>query len=159
MEQAEPLRLVGLVDQRQGLAGQLGGAGGVAGRIGCFGAARQERYPVQAGARLGVGDPVPQCQRAFELQRGLGEGVHLLGGGGGLDAGGQGPWLVAGCRPVVGQARRLGRPWAVGLGAGVQGACQCRVQADPLAGEELAVDRLGDQRMAEVVAVAIGLGA
>jgi len=32
------------------------------------------------------------------------------------------------------------------------------VQADPLAGEQLAVDRLGDQRMAEDIAGAAGLG-
>jgi hypothetical protein len=59
---------------------------------------------------------------------------------------------------VVGQARRPGRRRAAGVHAGLQGAVQRRVQADPLSGQQLAVDRLGDQRMAEDIAVAIRLG-
>ena len=83
VEQPGPLRLTRLVDQRQGLADQLRGAGGVAGRIGRLRAARQQRHPVHAGALGGVRHLVPQREDALQLQLGLGEGVHLLGRGGG----------------------------------------------------------------------------
>jgi hypothetical protein len=60
VEQASPLRLACLVDQRQRLADQLRGMGGVAGRIGRLGAARQQQRTVHAGTLLGVRHPLPQ---------------------------------------------------------------------------------------------------
>ncbi len=158
VEQAGTVGLARLVGQRQGQAEQLRGAGGVTGRVGRVGAARQQRHSVHAGALLGIRDPVPEREYALELQLGLGEGVHLLGSGGGLDARAQGSWLVAGCRPVVGDARRPRRRSVPRLEAGFQGTGQRGMQVNPLAGEQLAVDRLGDQRVAEDVALAIRLG-
>jgi hypothetical protein len=158
VEETGPPRLARPIDQRHGLADQLRGPVGGTGRVGHLGAARQQRHPVHAGAPGGVGHPVPQLQHALELQLGLGEGVHLLGGGGGLEAGGQGAWLVASGRPVVGQARRPGRRRPFRFDAGLEDTGQGRVQTDPLAGQQVAVDRLCQQRMAEPVAVAARLG-
>ncbi len=75
-----------------------------------------------------------------------------------MGEGAQGPRLVTGCRPVVGQTRRPGRPRDSRTGAGLKRASQRGVQAHPLAGEQLTADRLGEQRMAEEVAIATRLG-
>ena len=158
VEQPGPLRLARLVDQRQGLADQLRGPGGVAGRIGRLGAARQQRHPVHTRALHGIRDLIPQPQHPLQLQLRLGKGIHPLGSGGRLDAGGQGARLVPGRRPVVGQPRRPARRSVPGLQAGLQGAGQRGVQPDPLASQQLPVDRLGHQRMAEHIALAAGLG-
>jgi hypothetical protein len=158
VQQPGPPRLARLVDQRDGLAGQLRGLGLVAGHVGRLGAARQQRHPVGAGAPLGVGDAVPQRQGALELQLGLSKGVHPLGGGGRPDVGGQGAGLVASGRPVVGEPRRPACRRAFSLDTGFQGGGQGGVQPDPLAGQQLGVDRLGEQRVAEQVAVAGGVG-
>jgi hypothetical protein len=57
------------------------------------------------------------------------------------------------------QPRRPARRRATSRQAGLQGTGQGGVQLDPLAGQQLGVDRLGQQRVAEHVAVAAaGLG-
>jgi hypothetical protein len=158
VQQAGPLGLARRIDQPQGLADQFRGPGGVAGRVGGLGAARQQRHLVGARALGGVGDPVPQPEHPLQLQLGLGKGRHLLGGGRGRDAGGQGAWLVAGGRPVVGQPRRPAHRHLPGLDTGLQRSGQGGVQPDPFAGQQLTVDRLGHQRVAEHIALAGGVG-
>jgi hypothetical protein len=59
---------------------------------------------------------------------------------------------------VVGQPRRPCRRRSCGSGSGLEDASQRGVQADPLPGEHLAVDRLGDQHMPEGVTVTGWLG-
>jgi hypothetical protein len=156
VEQAGTLRLTRLVDQR--LADQLCGAGRVTGGIGRLRTPRQQQRTVHAGALLGVRHPVPQLKDTLQLQLGLSKGVDLLGGRGGLDAGGQGTRVVTGSRPVVGQACRPARRSIPSLQAGFQGTGKGRMQNDPLAGQQLRVDRLGQQRVAEQVAGATRLG-
>jgi hypothetical protein len=53
VEKARALRLARLIDQRYGLADQLGGTGGVASRVGRLRAARQQRQLVHARSLLG----------------------------------------------------------------------------------------------------------
>ena len=82
-------------------------------------APKRELDPRHAGARRGVGNAVPELERAFAVRERLGERVHLLGRARRVDRGGQGAVVVVGLEPMAGdltdplgftaveQARRL----------------------------------------------------
>ena len=104
-----------------------------------------------AGERLGVGHPVPDLQRPLEQPGGLAVGVHAGGGGGRLHAGAQRRRLIAGRAEVV--RHPGGDPDVLGAGGGaaLEGAGEREVQLRVLAGEQVVVDDLAQQRVAEAV--------
>ena len=104
-----------------------------------------------ARERLRVGHAVPDLQRALEQARGLAVGVHAPGGGGGLHARLQRRRLVARGAEVV---RHPGRdPDAVGAGLrpALERAREREVQLRVLARQQVVVDDLAQQRVAEAV--------
>lgn len=142
----------GLVEQRQGAVDGARLVGGLAGQDG-------DLRLVQAGALLRVGDPGPDLQRPLQVALGLGRGERGERVPGRGDRGGQRAGQVEGGVPVVGQ------------GGGHRGAClgqlragQARVagerlavggvQAAPLPGEHVLVDRVPGERVPEGVAPA-----
>jgi hypothetical protein len=94
---------------------------------------------------------VPQLQRLLQVAQRLDRRVHL-GGGGGPDGGGQRAGQVVALQRVVGQLGRRPRDVAVALGEEprVRG-----VQPHPLAGQQVAVHGLLQQRVPERVALAV----
>jgi hypothetical protein len=98
---------------------------------------------VEAGTLGRVGDLLPQLQRPLEMPLGLGEGVARQGLEAGADGRGQGARLVPGGVPMDGDLRGGGRSRPAGqLGPGLQLPGERGVQAGPLAGQQLGVDRL-----------------
>ncbi len=103
----------------------------------------------QARDDLGVGHGVPQLQRPFELEQHLGGRVARVGLLRGGDGRGQGPRQVVARVGVVGELGGDPRlPDPLGEPLRVPG-----VQAGALAGQQLLVHRLAQQRVAEDVAV------
>jgi hypothetical protein len=129
-----------------GVPGQARGPLLLPGGAGRRGRPQRQLDPVDAGDRGRLGHPLPQRQCPLQVAEGLGRGQDRLGLGGRPHRRGQRADQVMTGQTVVGQ---LGRG-AAGLGgqqAGVGG-----VQPHPLAREQVAVDRLLEQRMAERVA-------
>jgi hypothetical protein len=117
--------------------------------------AGEQGRAIHAREPPGVGDASPKCEGALVVLRGLGEGADALGLGARAHGGGQRTWLVAGTQPVVGDLGRDRRSVAAGeVGPRLQRGGEGGVHTRPLAGEELAVGGLAEERVAEAVAVA-----
>ena len=116
------------------------------------GVGRDRRQP-ELGALLGVVDEVPDLERPFEVLPGLGEGEDLLGLQAGAHVGRQRLGHPVRGAPVVGQ---LGGGRPVGeAGVLAERLGERKVQRGPLAGQQVAVGRLLQQRVAEGVAVGV----
>ena len=113
-----------------------------------------EVHAVAAGARLGLGDLVPELERALVVGERLGEGVPRLGRAGRREG------RVEGARQVVGRVpvpRELGQARVVAVGPCLlEAAREGGVQARPLAREQVVVDGLLEQRVAERVVLVAG---
>ena len=120
-------------------------------------AARAAQQAVAVAARLrgGVGHPRPQLERALEQRARLAVGVHALGGVGGADGGHERLALRAGLQVVVRDAGGDQRVLAGLRGLVLERARQRQVQLRVLAGEQVVVDDLAQQRVAELVAAAL----
>ena len=152
VEQARPRRVRRLVDELDRRLDQRDGArrvveAGDPGRLG------QRLDPVMPDPGLGVGDLAPQLQDPLVLGEGLREGVAPLRrdarDGRGLESARQ----VVRRIPVIGQLGRAGR---VAAGARLERPRERGVQSRPLPGQQVVVDRLLEQRVAEGVALAAG---
>ena len=152
VEQAGPDRIRGLVDEpdrrldlrhRARRVVEAGDAGGVGEQV----------DPVAAGPRLGVGDVVPQLDRALVLRLRLGEGIARLVGIARRDRRLEGARQVVGRVPVVGE---LGGARRVTARAGLERPREGRVQPGALARQQVVVDRLLEQRVPEGVALDAG---
>ena len=134
-------------ERARGLARVGGGRRGVA----------QHVDAVAARALLGVGDAVPQLQRALEVALGLAEGEHALGGQA-RPRPRRRARAATSCAAFQWQARiagdRRGGRVAHQLAARVDGLGEPRVQRAALARQQVAVDGLADQRVAERVRLA-----
>ena len=144
-------RLVDLAQRR--LVERLG-AGLVVVRVGGLG---EQRRVVDARQRLGVGHARPQLQGALVQGRRLAVGMDLIGLVGRPHGGGEGRRLVAGREVVVGDARRQPRAAPLRLHAVLERPGQREVQFGVLAGQQVVVDDLAQERVAEgVVALVVG---
>jgi hypothetical protein len=116
----------------------------------------EQRHAIDARQRLGIRHPVPQLERPFEQPRGLAVRVHELGGGRGAHRGGQRRLLIARRGEVMGdRGRDLRIP--VLVEATLERLCERQVQRGPLAREQVVLDDLAQERMAELVgAVVLG---
>ena len=108
---------------------------------------------VAGDQRLGVGDTLPQLQRALQQLGGVGLGVRGGRGVGRADRRAQRLGLVAGAVEVVGDRRREARAAVAGQPR-LQRARHGAVQLGALAGQQVVVDDLAQQDVAEGVAVA-----
>ena len=117
--------------------------------------AGEQRRAIDAREPLGVGDASPQREGALVVLRGLGERADALGLGARAHRGGQRARVVAGAQPVVRDLGRDGCRVAAGeVGPRLQRGGEGGVHTRPLAGEQLAVGGLAEERVAEGVAVA-----
>jgi hypothetical protein len=151
--QGRPQRLGVLVDHLDGLGGEADGLAELAGVVGRLGRADQHLEPVDAGHGGGVGHPGPQLQGLGQVPEGLAGGEHRRGVVGRPDQRGQPAREVVAGQAVPGQLGRRGRGVvAVGVGLGQQAGVG-GVKAGPLARQQVAVDRLLEQGVAEPVAL------
>jgi hypothetical protein len=155
-----PPWLGGRVDPVQGQTAEGDGPLVVAGQVGRLGGPVQHRAPVQGAAGGRLGHLVPQLQGALVVPEGLGQGRGRLGGLPGLHAGHQRLPQVVGGVPVIGELATLDRPGPrparslTLLDAALQRPGVGGVQRAPLHRQQVVVDRLLDQGMAEGVGVA-----
>ena len=157
-------RLALLVDLAERLPQQRLGAA-----VGAVVDQRPARAPhqldaVAADLRHRVGHARPQVERALEQRAGLAVGVDALRGVGGAHGRHERLALAAGREVVVGDAGRDERVLAGLRGLGLERARQRQVQLRVLARQQVVVDDLAQQRVAELVAPArvgddhVGLG-
>ena len=149
-----PDRVRGGIDLRDHLLLERDVAVGQAGEVGRRRRARDQLGPVAARHRDRVGDVRPQVERPLVLRvRGL-ERERLLRSLGRGQRRRERPLVVARRRPVVGElgpVRRL--RGSRGRRVGLEGERALAVEPSPLAGEQLVVRHLGEQRVAERVAL------
>ena len=110
----------------------------------------QDLDPVLAETRLGVGDLVPELDRALVLVLRLRERIARLGVLGGGHRCGQRTRQVVGRVPVIRELRGVGHPRGR---ARLEGPGERGMEPSPLPGEEIVVDRLLEQRVAEGIAL------
>jgi hypothetical protein len=123
-------------------------------RVGGLG---QQRGVVDARQRLGLGHARPQLQGALVQSGRLAVGVDLVGLVGRPHGGGEGRRLVTGRQVVMGDAGRQPRAATLRLHAVLERPGQREVQLGVLAGQQVVVDDLAQQRVAEgVVALVVG---
>ena len=128
-------------------------ARGVARLVGGHGGVAQELQLVDPGKRHGVGHPLPECEHALEERLRLGEGIHALGGESGSRRGRERPRLVAGRPPVVRDLSGDVRAALAALDALLEGARESGVHLRPLSRQQVLVDHLTQQRVAEAIAL------
>ena len=118
----------------------------------------QQVGAVAARALLRVGHAVPQLERALEVALGLAEREDALGAEPGRDRRAERARDVVGGVPVACELRRHRgrRNVAEQRGVALERVGQPGVQVAALARQQVAVDRLADQRVAERVGVARG---
>jgi hypothetical protein len=121
----------------------------VAGRLG---RPDQQLEPVDAGHGGGVGHPGPQLEGLGQVPEGLAGGEHRGRVAGRPDQRGQPAREVVAGQAVPGQLGRQGVAVAVGGGLGEQAGVG-GVEPGPLAREQVAVDGLLEQGVAEPVAL------
>ena len=150
-------RLGGLVDERERTLRERRRAMqvvGVEGRRGCL---LQQGRLVGAREGRGVRDAVPQLQRALEQGGSLAVGVDGDRGVAGAHRGGERGRLITRGVVVVGdRGRALRAAVLAALGVLLQRAGERPVQLGALTRQEVVVDRLAQQRVAEPVAIALG---
>ncbi len=112
--------------------------------------ALEQRHAVGAGPLLGVGYAVPQLERALEQRLRLAVRVDALGGGGGVDRPLERLGLLAAGGVVVGDGGRQHRAGAL-LEPVAERLGEPQVQRRPLAGQQVVVDHLAQQRVPEPV--------
>ena len=149
-------RLGRLVDERERPLGERDRAREVVGVEVARGGALEQVGLVGAGQRRGVGHAVPQLERALEQRGALAVGLHLHRGDAGAHGGRQRGRLVARGEVVVrDRGRALGARAARRRGRLLERARQRAVQLGALAGQQVVVHRLAQQRVAQRVAVAV----
>ena len=126
----------------------------IADRAGGVGGPDEHADAVGTGPRLGIRHPVPQLERAVEQRRHLVVCVHALGGCRGAHRGGERRRLVTRRGEVRGDRRGDLRVRAL-VEAMLERARQPQVQLGPLAGEQLLLDDLAQERVAEPVHVVV----
>ena len=131
------------LEQRELAAGVAEGPGGAAGAF-------EQRHAVGAGALLRVGHAVPQLECALEQRLRLAVRVHALGGRGGADRPLERLGLLAAGGVVVGDRGGQDRAFAF-LEPVPQRLGEPQVQGRPLAGQQVVVDDLAQQCVAESV--------
>jgi hypothetical protein len=131
-------------------------ASGVPGHIGGVGRLHQQVDLAHAGHLLRLRHALPEPQRAFAQRERLVERVHPLGRRRGSHRGGERGRLVARGQPVVGDLGGQVHALALALDRLLQGARDGAVQLGPLARQQVVVDHLAQQRVAEAVA-AVGV--
>ena len=153
---AEPLvehpgtdRIGGFVDERDGLLDLGDRAGGLM-EFGDAGERGQERDPVDAGPRLGVGHLVPQFDGSLVFDARLRKGVpgfrRSAGGHGRLEGARQ----VVGGVPVIGKLCRMRR---VDAGPRLECPSERGMPASPFARKDVVVHGLLEQGVAEGIAI------
>jgi hypothetical protein len=151
------LRARGAVGSREPVA-QVGDSARVLpARHGGDPGAQQELRPRDPGALLGFGHPIPQHQRAIELPQGLRVGEDPLRRPPGPHRGGERLRLVlrvGEVRRLLRRDRELGHVVAEQLGAPPDRLADRVVELGALARKQIAVDRLGHERVPERVAAA-----
>ena len=109
---------------------------------------------------VGPGQPgrvrhaVPELERALEQRRALAEGLDVHRGHARADGGAQRRRLIAGGQVVVGDRRGALGAGLRAIGSGQRGR-ERPVQLGALARQQVVVDRLGHQRVAQRVALAV----
>ena len=150
-----PDRLGRRVDERDGGVDEAYRLGRVAGPGGRIRRAAEQGDAVDARDVLGIGHGVPERERAPVVPRGLGERADALGFVAGAHRRGQGAGVVAGAEPVVSDlGRNGGRVSAGDVDPALESGRERRVEAGPLARQQLVVGRLAQERVAEGEAVA-----
>ncbi len=138
-----------LVDELDRRLDQGDGAGRVV-EAGDAGRPGQELDAIVPDPGLGVGDLAPQLERPLVLGERLREGVAAFGGVTRDRRGLEGARQVVRGIPVVGQLGRAGR---IAGRARLERPGECRVESRALPGQQVVVDRLLEQGVAEGVAL------
>ncbi len=113
----------------------------------------EQGRPIDAGGRLRVVDRGPQLEGVLGVATGVGEGERIGCGRARPDRRLERPAVVAGRPPVVGQLGPVaGRRGALGHGPSRDLVRDRAMQAQPLAGQQIVVGRLLEQRVAEAIA-------
>jgi hypothetical protein len=146
------VRLGALVDEGQRGTGERLLASEVGVELVGLGGAGNDRHAIGAGERFGLGHAVEQLESPFVQRRGLAIGMHALGRRGGAHRGPQRGRLIAGGRVVVGDRGGQVDAEAVAVGARLERAGQAQVDRRALAGQQVVVDDLAQQRVAEAIA-------
>ncbi len=148
------MRILLGIDLLQGVAEQNLGPGPLAGdRVGARGQGQQVDV-VNPDRESVFGHPRPQLERTLHQLGDLAVGVHALGGLGGVDAGPDGGGLIAGRRVVAGHRRRaLELGVLAAVGAGLQRPGQSQVPFAALARQQIVIQRLAQERVAEAEAL------
>ena len=149
---------------RVGIRAELGERGleqrelpaGMAERPGRLSGARRAASTWSAPAtRRGVGHAVPQLERALEQRARLAVRVHALGRRGGAHGRGERRRLVAGGGVVVGDGGGQHRAGATRRSAPPAPRASARCSAARSPGQQVVLDDLAQQRVAEPVAVVV----
>ena len=118
-----------------------------------LGGHRQQAHVIEARDLLGILDARPQLERALGQIGGLAVGVDRVRRARGGDRAAQRRGLIAGRRVVAGDRRgSLELAVIVGAAALLERARQREVQLAALAGQQVVVQRLAQQRVAEAEA-------
>ena len=142
-----------LVDERERPPRQRDGAGVLVGVQVADGGLLDQLELVRAGERGGVGHARPQLERALEERRALAVGLDVHRRPAGAHRGGQRGRLVPGREVMV---RDRGCALRAGRRAGLARLREPPVQVGALAGQQVVVHGLAQQRVAERVAIAVG---
>ena len=122
---------------------------------GCLGGANVELGSIDRRGLRRIADALPQLDRPQVMAMGVQPGIDQLGGTTGLDRGGQRAPVVAGGIPVIRQllgrrSRPAARPAQCAIGGSrLEGQREPSMAAGPLAREQVAVDDLLEQGVAE----------
>ena len=146
LEQAQTGRLRRIASRGDGLLQEADGSQRV--RFGRrSGGQLEEADPIEPGPVRRVGDPIPQLQCAFVLRIRISERVHPQGGCPGTHRRLESPRELMRRGPVVGELRGVPvvQP-ALQIG---QSVGEPSMEAHSLAGQQLGVDRLLDERVSE----------
>jgi hypothetical protein len=114
----------------------------------------QELDPIDRGLSVRVGNAVPELQGTLEVGLGLRERIDRFRREAGPDGCVERARMVVRLAPVIGKLG-CGRTIGSRFGRVFQRPGEGRMEAFPLVGEQLVVERLPDQGVAEAVAIAM----
>ncbi len=149
-----PARVV-LRHELEGAAQQRLLATRVAGRVGRRRGPHQHVDAAAAGEPLRIRDSLPELERPLEQRLGLGGRVHALGSARGTHGRGERARLIAGSAPVLRHLRRDMGAGLARLDAGLEHPAERGVHRGALTREQVVVDHLAEQRVAEGVAAVL----